>query len=102
MNNKDRHFTNFGALRNSDTLQYTGLAPIFDTGTSLFCKKNATRISPEEQAEPGAECFDTVQNQLRLVKDFSWFDKRKLEGLSGETFEIFNKVKDVTLERAKK
>jgi hypothetical protein len=28
--------------------------------------------------------------------------QRKLEGLSEETFEIFNKVKDVTLERAKK
>jgi hypothetical protein len=37
-----------------------------------------------------------------LIKDFSWFDKRKLEGLSEETFEIFNQVKDVTLERAKK
>jgi hypothetical protein len=28
--------------------------------------------------------------------------QRKLEGLSEEIFEIFNKVKDVTLERAKK
>jgi hypothetical protein len=102
MNNKDRHFTNFGALRNSDTLLYTGLAPIFDTGTSLFCKKNADRILPDEQAELGVECFDTIQNQLQLVKDFSWFDKKKLEGLSEETFEIFSKVKDVTLGRAKK
>jgi hypothetical protein len=102
MNNKDRHFTNFGALRNSDTLLYTGLAPIFDTGTSLFCKKNADRISSDEQAELGVECFDTVQNQLKLVKDFSWFDKRKLEGLREECFEIFNRVKDVSAERAKK
>jgi hypothetical protein len=102
MNNKDRHFTNFGALRNSDTLLYTGLAPVFDTGTSLFCKKNADRISDDEQAELGVECFDTIHNQLDLVTDFSWFDKRKLEGLGEETFEIFNTVKDVTLERAKK
>jgi hypothetical protein len=102
MNNKDRHFTNFGALRNSDTLLYTGLAPIFDTGTSLFCKKNVDRIVPGEQAELGVECFDTVQNQLELIKDFSWFDKRKLEGLGEEALEIFGKVKDVTLEREKK
>lgn len=34
--NTDRHFNNFGFLRNPDTLEWIGLAPIFDTGTSMF------------------------------------------------------------------
>ena len=33
--NEDRHWGNFGVLRDSDTLEYIGLAPIFDNGNSL-------------------------------------------------------------------
>lgn len=34
--NEDRHFNNFGFIRNPATLEWLGLAPVFDTGTSLF------------------------------------------------------------------
>jgi len=34
--NKDRHFRNFGFLRNSETLEWLGFAPVFDTGNSLY------------------------------------------------------------------
>ena len=34
--NSDRHFNNFGFIRDANTLEWQGLAPIFDTGTSLF------------------------------------------------------------------
>ena len=34
--NSDRHFNNFGFVRNAETLEWLGLAPVFDTGTSLF------------------------------------------------------------------
>lgn len=33
--NQDRHMGNFGVMRNTDTLEYMGLAPVFDCGTSL-------------------------------------------------------------------
>ncbi|WP_273420708.1 hypothetical protein [Veillonella caviae] len=33
--NDDRHYGNFGFLRNSDTLQYIGMAPIFDNGNTF-------------------------------------------------------------------
>lgn len=36
LTNTDRHFNNFGLLRNSDTLKFTGPAPIFDNGNCLF------------------------------------------------------------------
>lgn len=34
--NTDRHFRNFGILRNPDTLEFIGPAPIFDNGNSMF------------------------------------------------------------------
>jgi len=34
--NEDRHFGNFGLIRNADTGEYQGAAPLFDTGASLF------------------------------------------------------------------
>ena len=34
--NTDRHQGNFGFLRTSDSLQWLGMAPIFDSGTSLW------------------------------------------------------------------
>lgn len=43
MANTDRHYNNFAFLRNSNTLEWIGLAPIYDTGTSMFYK-----ISTEE------------------------------------------------------
>lgn len=41
--NTDRHYNNLAFLRDSNTLEWRGLAPIFDTGTSMFNK-----ISTEE------------------------------------------------------
>ena len=38
--NTDRHLNNFGFLRNPDTLEWLGLAPVYDSGTSLFCKQS--------------------------------------------------------------
>ncbi|MCH5185984.1 MAG: excisionase [Oscillospiraceae bacterium] len=34
--NSDRHLRNFGAIRNAETLEWIGFAPLFDCGTSLW------------------------------------------------------------------
>lgn len=36
--NTDRHFGNFGLLRNNNTGKFVDMAPIFDNGESLLCK----------------------------------------------------------------
>ena len=36
LTNVDRHFYNFGILRDTDTLEFVGMAPIFDSGNSMF------------------------------------------------------------------
>ena len=34
--NTDRHFSNFGVLRDTNSLKFIGMAPIFDCGNSMF------------------------------------------------------------------
>ena len=45
--NIDRHLGNFGFLRNPDSLEWLGLAPIFDTGSSLFYKTPTNLLTDE-------------------------------------------------------
>jgi len=42
--NEDRHQNNFGVVRNAETLEYLGTAPIFDSGTSLWFDKPISMI----------------------------------------------------------
>ena len=37
--NEDRHQNNFGAIRNANTLEWLGAAPVFDNGSSLWFDK---------------------------------------------------------------
>ena len=52
--NEDRHFGNFGFLRNPDTLEWIGLAPVFDSGSSLFYKFPVTFLSDKEKTKSEA------------------------------------------------
>ena len=36
LTNTDRHLNNFGVLRNTKTLEFVSMAPIFDSGNSMF------------------------------------------------------------------
>ena len=73
MMNNDRHMGNFGLIRNADTLEVIGPAPIFDTGSSLGCQIRTDRFKTEldHSAKPFKETF---HEQLGLVSDFSWLD----------------------------
>ena len=39
LTNTDRHFNNFGIIRDSKSLEFVGMAPLFDTGNSMFWKR---------------------------------------------------------------
>ena len=45
MMNYDRHMKNYGLIRNVETLKFTRVMPIFDTGQSLNCNKLLDEIS---------------------------------------------------------
>lgn len=43
--NIDRHWGNFGFIRNSETLEWKSLAPVFDSGSSMFYKVPTPALS---------------------------------------------------------
>ncbi|MCL2286037.1 MAG: HipA domain-containing protein [Firmicutes bacterium] len=92
--NTDRHYNNFGFVRNANTLKWCGLAPIYDSGTSLWhdthvgsvpCKSKPFRATHDEQ--------------IKLVRDFSWFDIDTLTGIEDECTEIFSRSKHIDEQR---
>jgi len=71
--NEDRHLNNFGLLRNAQTLEWCGFAPIYDSGSSLGYDKVAGQILTERDVK--CKPFKKHHTeQLGLVSDFSWID----------------------------
>jgi hypothetical protein len=99
--NTDRHFSNFGVLRDSETLTDLCPAPLFDSGTSLWHDKNIHDIHADVPGNP--HCFaETHEEQIRLVKDFSWYDSKKLDGIGEEFLELVKGNRHFDIERKKK
>jgi len=84
--NKDRHWNNFGAVRNAKTLEWIGLAPIFDSGTSLW--HDTPHIGADVKCKPFRRNY---AEQIKLVDKLSWFDFDSLKGLDNKIKEILSK-----------
>ncbi len=85
--NDDRHWRNFGFIRNVDTLEVRP-APLFDTGNCLWHSKN-TRDVERGDFSFTARPFDVDPlRQLGYVDRISWFDERALEGFVEGAIEI--------------
>ena len=78
--NPDRHFGNFGAIRNANTLEWLGSAPLYDNGTSLWCDTVNTFINPEANTE-SVTFRKYHKEQLDLVKSFNFFTAVALKGI---------------------
>ena len=75
--NEDRHLNNFGLLRNAETLEWLGFAPIYDSGSSLGYDKRVVQI--RRQSDIVCKPFKkTHSDQIKLVSDFSWIDFERL------------------------
>lgn len=96
--NEDRHWNNFGFIRNADTLEWMGLAPIYDNGTSLWHNKHDQQIGLQGKSKT----FRTTHaEQIKLVKDLTWFNIETLNGITNECEEIFSNFSLVLPERWK-
>ena len=85
--NEDRHQNNFGVIRNADTLEYLGAAPIYDSGTSLWFDKPTAMIRAD--AKTICKPFKTShEEQIGLVQDFDWLDFFALKGIEEELREL--------------
>ena len=97
--NKDRHFNNFGVIRNVETLEFIDVAPIFDNGCSLWFDENDLYVGEFFLTKPFEE-YEKVQ--LSLVKDFKWLDINKFDGYVEEVRQILKGNELLTNERIEK
>ena len=93
--NTDRHYNNFGFVRDADTLEWHGLAPIYDSGTSLwhdsqFINRGIAKSKPFRPAHT---------EQIKLVQDFRWYDTGALQDLRDECTEILSKSEYINEDR---
>jgi hypothetical protein len=94
--NEDRHFNNFGAIRNAQTLEWVGISPIFDNGTSLWYNTPSREIRPYGDAD--SKPFRKVHSeQIKLVRDFSWINMSTLKGVAEEFYDLL-KQSDVYID----
>lgn len=71
ISNTDEHLLNFGVLRDPDTMQLIGPAPIFDSGNSMFFSED--RLTPYSRSEllerKVTGFYKTEEKMLKNVKD---------------------------------
>ena len=78
LTNTDRHFNNFGVLRNSNTMEFIGMAPIFDSGNSMFWQ-NPRMPAHDDLTDIQVNSFrNTETRMLQLVRNKELLDLSKL------------------------
>ncbi len=78
MTNTDRSYENFGVLRDVHTLEFVKMAPIFDSGNSMFYDLNMSHGTLELNNIPVKSFADNEVGLIRLVKDPSILDLDRL------------------------
>jgi hypothetical protein len=82
--NSDRHYRNFGVIRNVETLECR-MAPIFDSGTSLWCD---CQLLTFDNLSYRSRPFSRIpEQQLAMVRDYSWFESRNMDGFIDSAIE---------------
>ncbi|MDR3307591.1 MAG: hypothetical protein LBS58_01665 [Coriobacteriales bacterium] len=85
--NTDRHFNNFGVVRDANTLQWLGPAPVFDSGTALWHNQFTPWIRASEKVS--SKPFNAHHaEQIKHVKGFDWLDFSALRGIDEEYSEL--------------
>lgn len=71
--NTDRHLNNFGLIRDADTLEFLGAAPLYDNGSSLGFDQMPESIgyAAAQECKPFAGNFE---RSLNLVTSLDWVD----------------------------
>lgn len=86
--NEDRHLNNFGLIRNAETLEWIGAAPIYDSGSSLGYDKLPEQIITGKNVvcKPFKKKHE---EQIRLVSSFGWIDFKALANIEEDIKAVF-------------
>lgn len=85
--NFDRHWRNFGIVRNVETLECR-VAPVFDSGSSLWCNQSLHVLRKGRPRFKTKPFHEDANRQLNLVNDYSWLDPDALAGFADVACEI--------------
>lgn len=96
--NVDRHWGNFGFIRNVNTLEIERPAPIFDNGNSLWY--DMAHIP--EHFDKAKTFRNKHRTQIKLVRDFSGIDFAMLRYVPAQAKEILTENKNLSSERSEK
>ena len=89
LSNTDRHFRNFGLIRNVDTLECRP-APIFDSGNCLWFDVDDHDLKHRTFTTKSKQFYDNFSKQLLLVDDFSILQEEKLKGFVEDAIGILS------------
>lgn len=99
--NEDRHTNNFGVIRNAESLEYMGMAPIYDNGTSLWLNTRTDKIRPLSPKLPSKPFKPTHHEQIKLVRSFEWLQLEQLDGIEEECTAVLAGSEYIDEERRK-
>ncbi|RDB61237.1 DNA-binding protein [Gordonibacter sp. 28C] len=95
LGNFDRHWRNFGLVRNVETLECR-VAPLFDSGNSLWCDAPVGRLRAGDFSFAAKPFYEDPNRQLRLVQDYSWLDLDALDGFADEAAGILSQNRAIS------
>ncbi len=89
ISNHDRHFNNFGIIRDAETLEWISAAPIYDCGSSMGhnLPTEMFDMARLEKCKPFAKAFT---DQMRFVKSTDWLDREALKSLPALVEDVFS------------
>jgi hypothetical protein len=97
--NIDRHWGNFGILRNADNLEILGHAPLYDSGFSLWY--NVDEVDILANINIPSKPFKLFHNeQIKMVSDFSWINFTTINKCSDLLYDLHIKYFSKKMKRA--
>jgi len=104
--NTDRHLNNFGFVRNPETLEWKGSAPIFDSGTSMLhnisvpvLKANTENEILQLKSKPFYKSFSEQLQRLPCRKYFDELAFNNLNGINTYFKNLLNENINISQER---
>lgn len=82
ISNVDRHFNNFGYLRNPDSLEFISFAPLFDSGNSMMYRNIYSISLVSSLRERTNSFYNSFKSSIEHIDSFDAIDISKLPSTS--------------------
>ena len=79
-------------IRNAVTLEWVGVAPLYDNGNSMWFNRVVSEIHADDDSNIKTPLWKKNPTEnLMLVTDFSWLDLSALKGIEDFARELYGK-----------